>query len=290
MWPTYRAGNSYGRRQRRGIRDKGDHKQDRRRAACPRCRVPVPEAPALDFRRPPNAAASDRRAVVNTFTAGRQRNPGTHHRTALPARPSTPARSRKRGAHDLCVGGGEWAGAVGWWVFRSFYGFARVLMASQGAQFGGGCLGRVGDRRWWSDTTARGSESLRTRLVWRVAAAFEGHQKSTSRAGASGGGTLQRGVGPGWVARWQCCLWSPLSRIPHRCRRRRTESSRPGGIKSDRYCCGRLSFDLTPPVRNDWQGPPTATRDPGQHLCGKRFPGYRRTLAPSRRPALAQCW
>ena len=63
-------------------------------ALPPRCRAPA-GGPALDLRRPPNAAASrpsDVCAVTRTgarscpaSTAGRQRAPATHHRTAPPS-------------------------------------------------------------------------------------------------------------------------------------------------------------------------------------------------------------
>src|SRR6185437_15143682 len=64
-----------------------------------------------------------------------------------------------------------------------------------------------------------------------------------------------------------CCLWSPLSRIPRRCRRLR-EAGRSGGVKPDRTCWGAETLGLTPPARPAWLRPPTATRDPGQHPCG----------------------
>ena len=91
------------RRQRRGIRDKGDHKQHRQQTTRPRPIPPLQSARrrhrlftmGLTFRRAhtrPPAAHPDACAVTRTGarscqhpTAGRQRNPATLYRTAPPS-------------------------------------------------------------------------------------------------------------------------------------------------------------------------------------------------------------
>ena len=98
------------------------------------------------------------------------------------------------------------------WVLEAFYGFADGLMASLVAQFGGGCLGCAGGRRLWKNTTARRSESLRTR--------WSGGRRQRLRApkvkvkvniksnvkvkGASGGACAASGLAPGRGSRVVC--------------------------------------------------------------------------------------
>jgi len=137
------------------------------------------------------------------------------------------------------------------------------------AQFGGACLGRAGGRRSWVFTTARGSESLRTRWGGRLAAAFGGRRRS--RAGPPAG-ALQRGVGPGRVVWWRLLL--VVAFVPGPSSLSSPGGNHPGLAVSSRIarCCGRSSFGWTPPVRDGWQSPPTATRDPGQPHLWEGFP------------------
>jgi hypothetical protein len=90
--------------------------------------------------------------------------------------------------------GAVWVWVWVWvWVLNAFYGFARVQEGFAGWRSSVVCL----VSRWRPAvslfTTARRSESLRMRLVWRLSAAFEGHQKSTAglrrapRRGGTGG-------------------------------------------------------------------------------------------------------
>ncbi|MEY9892547.1 hypothetical protein ABIA31_006224 [Catenulispora sp. MAP5-51] len=135
------------------------------------------------------------------------------------------------------------------------------------------------------DTTARGFESLRTR--WdggrrpRLVGA-EDQEQAPARRAASARRDHQTPRG----LRSEC--WSPLSRIPRRCRRRKR--NHPGLAVSSRItrCCGPVSSDLTPPVRNDWQGPPTATRDPGQTHLWEGIPYYQ--LASHHRSVCVPEW
>ena len=78
------------------------------------------------------------------------------------------------------------------------------------------------------------------------------------------------GAGPGGVVGRRCCLWSPSSRIPRRCRR-------PKGIIAAWRCPAGSHAAVVPkrPAGHRQaamivQAPPTATRDPGHPTCGKR--------------------
>ena len=113
-------------------------------------------------------------------------------------------------------------------------------------------------------TTTHRSESLRTRHVggWRPRlVGAEDQEQGLRRALCNGGWGRVALSGDGR------CLWSPLSRIPRRCRRL-TEAGRSGGVKPDHTCWPAETLGVTPPARPAWLRPPTATRDPGQHPCG----------------------
>ncbi len=125
-------------------------------------------------------------------------------------------------------------------------------------------------------TIARRSESLRMRLVWRVAAAFGGCVEAS-------GGPPRRGGDPrvglfaagprlfGFLSAVACvallgggaaCGRRVLGPSP---RRRLTEPARFGGIKPDRCCCGPAPFGLTPPNRAGWLRPLTRRGTQNQH-------------------------
>jgi len=117
-------------------------------------------------------------------------------------------------------------------------------------------------------TTARGSESLRMRRVggWRPRlVGAEDQEQGLRRALCNGGWGRAALLGGGR------CLWSPLSRIPRRCRRL-TEAGRSGGVKPDHTCWPAETLGLTPPARPAWLRPPTATRDPGPPHLWEEIP------------------
>jgi len=116
-------------------------------------------------------------------------------------------------------------------------------------------------------------------LGGRVAAAFEGHRRS--RAGPPAG-ALQRGMGRGLAVRRRSECWSPLSRIPRRCRRPE------GTIPSGRYQAGSHAAVVAKrpaghrPAGLVVQAPPTATGDPGQPHLWEVFPRLMPPSSPQR--------
>ena len=138
--------------------------------------------------------------------------------------------------------------------------------------------------------TAHRSESLRTRLIWRLPAAFEG--RLNSKAGPPAGSTARGGCGRaqkrrsatvrlcfprsarGCASLWGGgrCLWlrSVLGSLP---RQRLKEADRSGGIKPDHTCWPPETLGLTPPARSAWLRPREAARHPEHNtIHGEKDP------------------
>ncbi|MEZ0110454.1 hypothetical protein ABH920_004469 [Catenulispora sp. EB89] len=123
--------------------------------------------------------------------------------------------------------------------------------------------GRVGGRRLFVCTTAHRSESLRTRLVWRLAAACGGHLKSKTGPPAAPArrAALAPGRGAALLGAGRC-LWSPCPGFP--------VASSPDGSRPVRWYqvgplllwCGFVRLDTTGPV--SLATPADATGNPGQ--------------------------